>query len=288
MSKTKPLCTLTLLLIACTSIEAQPTGYGATLHEAEWSAAASRMQCTLLHKIPGYGQALFTQNAGEALIFNLKPKTPFPAQQQIQLLSAAPNWKHGIKSKILLNISATKGQNRLEIKGKQSLQLLKELTQGMAPRFNTIDTEGGQTKKLAALSPVQLEPALSEFTACISNLLPYSYQQIRQSQLHFDFGSSSLLPEAIERADQLVEFIQVNKNIRRIKIDGHTDNIGRSRYNRGLGQKRAEALKAYLIGKGIAEEIITLKSYGERRPETSNRTPTGRAINRRVLVTLER
>lgn len=286
MSKTKSLCAATLLLIACTSTEAQITG--ATLHKSQWVATTSRMQCTLLHKIPSYGQALFTQNAGEELTFNLKPKTQFPAAQTIQLVSTAPNWKHGIKSKILLNISVTKGDSKLKIKGKQSLQLFKELTQGMAPRFNTIDAESGQTINLATLSPVQMEPALTEFTTCITNLLPYSYQQIRQSQLHFDFGSSTLLPEMIERADQLVEFIQIDKGIRRVKIDGHTDNVGRNRYNRGLGQKRAEAFKAYLIAKGITEEMIVLKSYGERKPKTSNQTPTGRATNRRILVTLER
>ncbi len=288
MSKIQPLPTLIVLLMACTPASAQITRYGATLHESQWGTATSRMQCSLYHEIPGYGQALFTQNAGEALTFSLRPSMPLPAAQKIALLSVAPAWKHGVKSKTLLTLPATGREHKIELNSEHSLQLLNELAQGMTPTFSTIGAGGSQGSRLTALSPVQLRPAQAEFTACITNLLPYSYSQIRQSQLQFDFGSSALLPEARERADQLVEFIQENSDIRRIRIDGHTDNIGRNRYNRALGQRRAEAFKHYLLAKGIAEKMVVVKSYGERKPKSSNRTPTGRAINRRVLVTLER
>ncbi|MCF6354990.1 MAG: OmpA family protein [Candidatus Polarisedimenticolaceae bacterium] len=288
MSKTQQLPALLFLLMACTQANAQIARYGATLHESQWGTSSSRMQCALRHKIPGYGQALFTKNAGEALIFSLSPSMPFPTTQRIELHSVAPAWKHGVQSKILLQIPTTEGERKIVLDGKQSLQLFNELVQGMTPIFKAIGAGERQTERLTAVSPVWLKPAQTEFTTCITNLLPYSYSQIRQSQLQFDFGSSTLLPEAMQRADQLVEFIQENNNIRRVRIDGHTDNVGRNRYNRTLGQRRAEAFKQYLLAKGVAEKMITLKSYGERKPQSSNRTPAGRAINRRILVTLER
>jgi len=288
MSKTKHLPALIFLLMACTPVEAQAVRYGASLHESQWGATSSRMQCTLLHEIPKYGMALFTQNAGEEITFSLRPKAQLPKVAAVQLVSVAPAWKHGQRNKILQNIPTTKDRSRIDLNSKYSQQLLNELTQGMAPTFNYPDPDEGHTKVVTTLSPVQLEPALSEFTTCTTHLLPYSYQQIRQSQFYFDFGSSALLPETVKRADQLVEFIQENSYIRKIRIDGHTDNVGRSRYNRNLGQQRAEAFKACLLAKGIAEEMIVLKSYGERKPRASNKTAEGRAANRRILVTLER
>ncbi len=288
MNKTQQLLALLFLLMACTPASAQIARYGATLHESQWGADTSRMQCTLHHNIPGYGQALFTQNAGEALIFSLSSPMQFPVAQRIELHSVAPAWKHGVQSRILLNISTTRGERKIVLDGEQSLQLFNELARGMTPTFKAAGAGESQTERLTALSPVQLKPAQTEFTTCITNLLPYSYSQIRQSQLQFDFGSSTLLPEAMQRADQLVEFIQENSDIRRVRIDGHTDNVGRNRYNRTLGQRRAEAFKQYLLAKGVAEKMIALKSYGERKPKSSNRTPAGRAINRRILVTLER
>ncbi len=289
MSKIQHLPALLFLLMACTSVEAEAVRYGASLHESQWGATSSRMQCTLLHKIPGYGTALFTQNAGEPITFSLRPRAQLPEMAKVQLVSVAPAWRHGQRSKILQNIPATKDRSRIDLNSRYARQLLHELTQGMAPAFNYPDPDKGHTKVVTSLSPVQLAPALSEFTTCTTtHLLPYSYPQIRQSQFYFDFGSSALLPETVKRADQLVEFIQENSDIRKIRIDGHTDNVGRSRYNRNLGQQRAEAFKACLLAKGIAEEMITLKSYGERKPRASNKTAEGRAANRRILVTLER
>jgi len=288
MNQTQRLFALIFLLIACTSVEAQTVRYGASLHESQWGSSASRMQCTLLHEIPAYGKALFTKDAGEELTFSLRPKTQLPQVETIQLVSVVPTWKHGQRNKFLQDIPATKGRKKIDLNSNDSLQLFNELTQGMIPTFNYLAPDDGSTKVLTSLSPVRLKPALAEFTTCIANLLPYSYQQIRRSQLLFDFGSSVLLPEAKERASDLADFIQENSYVRKIKIDGHTDNMGRRGYNRNLGQRRAEAFKDRLMEKGVAEKMIVLKSYGERRPKASNKTPAGRAINRRIIVTLER
>ncbi len=287
MHKTQQLFTLIGLLIACNSFSAEVVRYGATLHESQWGSTSSRMRCALIHEIPQYGKALFIQNAGEEITFSLRPKAQLPKVDELQLVSMAPAWKHDRKDEILWNIPTIKNQKRVELNGEYSLRVFTELTQGMAPTFNYVDPVDGKTKVLTTLSPVWLTPALTEFTTCITNLFPYNFQQVRQSRYFFDFGSSILLPDTLESADLLAEFILENKHIRRIKIDGHTDNIGRTRYNRELGQLRAEAFLGYLIEKGIDEKRISIRSYGERKPEASNKDPEGRALNRRIFVTLE-
>jgi OOP family OmpA-OmpF porin len=65
-------------------------------------------------------------------------------------------------------------------------------------------------------------------------------------------------------------------------IDGHTDSMGSEEYNQGLGQRRAEAVKAYFVSKGIRASRLKARSYGESRPVASNDTDEGRQTNRRV------
>lgn len=65
---------------------------------------------------------------------------------------------------------------------------------------------------------------------------------------------------------------------------GHTDNTGSENYNQGLSERRARAVKDYLVGKGVAEERITIKGFGENKPSHSNDTEEGRANNRRVEI----
>jgi len=65
-------------------------------------------------------------------------------------------------------------------------------------------------------------------------------------------------------------------------IDGHTDSVGSEDYNRGLGQRRAEAVRAYFVNKGISAGLLAARSYGESSPVASNDTDEGRQTNRRV------
>ena len=72
----------------------------------------------------------------------------------------------------------------------------------------------------------------------------------------------------------------------RFRIEGHTDSVGSDQYNMELSQRRANAVKNYLISKGISAERLEAVGYGETRPIASNKTAAGRAKNRRVEIIL--
>jgi len=65
-------------------------------------------------------------------------------------------------------------------------------------------------------------------------------------------------------------------------LSGHADSTGDASYNMGLSKRRAESVKKYLVGKGIAAERIATQAFGENNPVASNNTRDGRALNRRV------
>lgn len=103
--------------------------------------------------------------------------------------------------------------------------------------------------------------------------------------LEFESSRVVITPSSYESLDKLYE-LMVKKPMYRLRITGHTDNIGAEASNLRLGQERADAVKIYLQNKGIVPSRITTVSFGESMPIADNDTEEGRAINRRVEFTI--
>jgi len=99
----------------------------------------------------------------------------------------------------------------------------------------------------------------------------------------FDFDKSVVKPEGRARLDDLVGKIK-GITLEVVIAVGHTDAIGTDAYNQRLSVRRAEAVKAYLVSKGIPANRIYTEGKGKRQPVADNRTAAGRAKNRRVEV----
>lgn len=81
--------------------------------------------------------------------------------------------------------------------------------------------------------------------------------------------------------DRITQFLQDNPEIE-IEIAGHTDDVGSSKYNLQLSEKRAKAVYSYFENKGVGANRIDVKAYGKTKPIASNKTEEGRSKNRRV------
>jgi outer membrane protein OmpA-like peptidoglycan-associated protein len=103
--------------------------------------------------------------------------------------------------------------------------------------------------------------------------------------LLFTVNDSTLLPAAQERLDAIADALRASGN-ESFRIEGHTDSRGREAYNLELSRRRAEAVRAYLLSRGVDADQIRAFGYGEHRPVTTNATAEGRAINRRVEIIL--
>ncbi len=99
----------------------------------------------------------------------------------------------------------------------------------------------------------------------------------------FDFDKSVLKPEGKAKLDDLVGKVK-DINLEVVIAVGHTDSVGSDAYNQSLSMRRSEAVKAYLVSKGIEKNRVYTEGKGEKQPVADNKTKEGRAKNRRVEI----
>ena len=99
--------------------------------------------------------------------------------------------------------------------------------------------------------------------------------------VNFNFDSARLMIESLAILDQAVQVLRANANVD-VNIEGHTDRTGPESYNLGLSQRRAEAVKNYLVRQGISASRLYPVGKGEASPVASNDSRDGRYRNRRV------
>ncbi|WP_224371525.1 OmpA family protein [Hyalangium versicolor] len=100
--------------------------------------------------------------------------------------------------------------------------------------------------------------------------------------VYFDTGKATIQKRSFPLLDQVANLLKSHPEIEKLRIEGHTDNAGKPAANLTLSQRRAEAVRDYLIKKGVASQRLDAKGFGQERPIADNKTAKGRATNRRV------
>ena len=113
--------------------------------------------------------------------------------------------------------------------------------------------------------------------AAVSSTVTYA------ADAFFDFDKSVIKPEGKAKLDDLVGKVKAI-NLEVIIAVGHTDSVGSDGYNQKLSMRRSQAVKAYLVSKGIDKTRIYTEGKGEKQPVADNKTKDGRAKNRRVEI----
>ena len=110
---------------------------------------------------------------------------------------------------------------------------------------------------------------------------PAAPQKLVLVGVNFDFDKATLRQEDVSELDKNVEALKAWGDVN-IEVAGHTDSKGSDAYNMRLSKQRAEAVRNFLISRGVAAERLTAKGYGESQPVADNATEEGRFKNRRV------
>jgi OOP family OmpA-OmpF porin len=103
-----------------------------------------------------------------------------------------------------------------------------------------------------------------------------------REKIQFDLNKATIKPESHGLLDEIVGVFKENPHIKKVSIEGHTDNQGADAYNQKLSDQRAKSVLEYLSSKGIEAKRLTAKGFGETKPIATNDTEDGKEQNRRV------
>jgi len=126
-------------------------------------------------------------------------------------------------------------------------------------------------------------PGVKALQGCPSQRIEITKEKIvLKDKVFFEFKKAILLPESNLLLDEVAKALMAHPEIARVRIEGHTDNVGNRKGNLKLSQERAESVRSYLIKAGVHPSRLEAQGFGDRKPLMTNKTEDGRATNRRV------
>jgi outer membrane protein OmpA-like peptidoglycan-associated protein len=141
-----------------------------------------------------------------------------------------------------------------------------------------------ELEKLDSINKIVPEMvAVDTLPVAVVPVVPVVTKPSLSDMIYFGTNSSQI---NLSKLDVLVAAMKADPSIN-IAIDGHTDATASDDYNLALSKRRAKAVKDYLTSRGIAASRITSNSYGESKPVASNDTEEGKALNRRVEISVK-
>jgi outer membrane protein OmpA-like peptidoglycan-associated protein len=151
-----------------------------------------------------------------------------------------------------------------------------------AARANAAADEANQLRQKAESERTELRAQLlRQFNLILETRDSARGLIVNMSDVLFDTGKSTLRAGAREKLAKVSGIIQSHPGLK-LEIEGHTDSVGGDEYNQQLSERRAGAVRDYLVQQGIMADSVTAKGFGKSRPVVSNATAEGRQRNRRV------
>ena len=157
----------------------------------------------------------------------------------------------------------------------------KEATRDTAVVFRTADYAAAR----ARLADMKL-PEIKSTGITVRGDSSYAVYNVDETVL-FDTDKSAIKPTAAATLDEVIASIGQRYAGKQVEVAGFADSRGDAQYNMQLGQERANAVKAYLVEKGMATGSVSTESFGEKQPVATNATPAGRQENRRVEIAVQ-
>lgn len=288
----KWLITSSLMITALVSLpaSAMTKRYIATPQQSQWEMVVnSPLECRLVHPIPNFGDAEFSSRASKKIIldFELKMRRPMGETRNVSLVSMPPPWRPGEHADRITNIKFFQ-QFDGYVGGQTAWGLLSELEKGRYPTFSYQDWQSRDQRIEVALSAVLFQQKYNVFSDCIANLLPYSFEDISFTILHYERNGDKLTKASQKRLSQIAEYVRYNADIDLVLVSTYTDASDGTSLSQNLSERRAESLREYFKSLGLPEDRIQVQGYGRRRPIADNASPIGKDKNRRVVISLGR
>jgi len=256
------------------------------LEHVEWTVEGDRFECRLAQPVKGFGQGEFVRRAGENSIFKLQAQEAWLSRGSATLLAAAAPWRTNQGDINLGIVLVNNDGNALQASQLQAGRLLTGLLEGRGP---LIRHRTGQGEALEVrLLPARFSDAYQRYLSCTAGLLPYNFEQLKQTRISFPSTDMLISESAQARLQSIVDYLKEDPTVNQIELDGHSDSWGNRLSNREISRRRALTVKQFFIAHGVPEEHIVLRFHGERYPLKPNNSAANRALNRRVNIVLSR
>jgi outer membrane protein OmpA-like peptidoglycan-associated protein len=286
MKKTLSICTL----LFCTSATAGLRQYAAKIETSDWQLSKqSRLQCTLAHNIPGYGDAMFTAMASKQLNMEfeldmlLLPKSYGVAA----VYSVPPKWMPGRMQRPIAQMTIRK-QYTGHLPEATAWTMLFELEKGYWPTIYYQDWYNQNDRIAVGLNASNFATPYREFAHCVANLLPYSFDDIAYTVLAYNKNSAELTKYSQLRLDMIGDYLKQDSDMELVLLDGYSDSYGGRATNQQLSVRRAAEIKDFFSNMGVQSEQIKVTGHGERRHIAPNSNEVSRGRNRRVVIRMSK
>lgn len=290
MKKLLAMLIITPLLTASIAANASLRQYKADVEESVWfTDDPNRLECTLNHQIPGYGTASFTSYASKTLNmeFNLDMLRLPKSYGVAAVYSVPPKWMPGKMHKSIADMKLRK-QFDGDLPEQAAWTMLSELEKGFWPTLYYQDWYSQYDQVAVALNASNFRLPYESFVDCVSNLLPYSFDDIKYTVLTYKFGGTQLTKASQRKLDMIGAYLREDPDLELVLVDGYTDSYGGKSKNKQVSVQRAVEIKSYFSGLGVEPTRIDVTGHGERRHAAPNSTSGSRAKNRRVVVRMSK
>lgn len=264
--------------------------YSADVEESYWlNDNPSRIQCTLAHHLPGYGAAIFTSYASKSLNMEFEldmlrlPKTYSVAN----VYSVPPAWMPGEMHRTIADMTIRKQFNG-DLPEQAAWTMLSELEKGYWPTLYYQDWYNPHDSIAVSLNSANFRDPYEDFVSCVSNLLPFSFEDIAYTVLSYEKNSAKLTKGSRKKLEMIGEYLSEDPSMELVLLDGYSDSHGGRWKNMELSLQRANEVKSYFSDRGVQSERISVTGHGERRHAAPNSNPESRAKNRRVVIRMQR
>jgi len=286
----KTILALFSLLAMSLCAQANIRNYSVDVESSAWAVSQqTRLVCELSHAIPGYGVASFMSEASKQLNLEFTlDMLRLPNKYDVaEIYSMPPKWMRGAARRRLGQMDLRKQYNA-DAPQDTAWKMLTELEKGFWPTIHYRDWLNNNDSVAVSLNASNFKNQYEDFSRCVANLLPFTFEDISYTVLAYRKNSAELTQYSQRRLDMIGEYLKEDLDLALVLVDGYSDSYGGDWLNEQLSVKRANEIKNYFAGMGVDSNRIEVTGHGEKRHVSPNDNSIEREKNRRVVIRMNK
>ena len=238
--------------------------YVQPLDQAEWQVYQSPFSCSLEQTISAVGKARFVAESGRSLVLSFSATSlSAPLSHASVKLALSPLRERNDRDVYFYEQEAFSYEEKEALFSLQPVNLVEQIEIGEGVIFSI---KSGERTKSVEFPSIYGSTSVDSFRKCVQAMSPLSWEQARDSEFFFSKGKVSLSKKNIAMINKLARYLKFDPEVKRILVDGHSDDAGSGIANRMLSQERADEIGELLMQAGVDAKKIEIRAHGNRYP----------------------